>query len=90
MKTLLKQVHVTRLETVEYKITNVIHDIPTWMFPYSLIIENPLEKKCPVCDRAMELQIGNREYIKTCSVIQLENQDTYPIHRECYDSLEDK
>lgn len=90
MKTLSRKVHVTRLEPVEYKITNVIHDLPTWMFPYSPIIDRPWEKKCPVCNHEMELQIGHGEYLKTCSMIQLENGDSYPIHRECYDGLEDK
>lgn len=66
-------------------ITNVIHDLPTWMFPehYASKVKMP----CPICHKEMRLNIAHGQYIEKCSMIQLDDHDTMPIHTECFNNL---
>ena len=88
MKTFTKKIAKTVYTEEEFKITKVIHDLPTWMFPYLSHVNIGL--RCPICGFQMRMQIGRGIHIETCSMIQVNGFETYPIHKECYDKLEDK
>lgn len=66
-----------------FEITNVIHGIPTWVFPEKI---NSKQNECPVCHRKMAKEISHGQVVQTCSVIQI-LANTLPIHTECYDKL---
>jgi hypothetical protein len=87
MKIIKQTIYMKQMHEIECKVTNVIHDLPTWMFPCAIFRDEKM--LCPVCHGEMAKQIGHGEYIETCSMIQLDNYNTYPIHRECYDKLEE-
>ena len=70
---------------IERKITNVIHDLPTWMFPEEFC--GALKTPCPICNQEMRKQIGHGMFIETCSMIELDERNTMPIHTECYNKI---
>ena len=88
MKKLTKIIYRTYQQEVELKITNVIHDLPTWMFPeftYGGVLKTP----CPICHKEMRLNIAHGQYIEKCSLIQVNDFDVYPIHTDCYNKIAD-
>jgi hypothetical protein len=89
MKTFMRKISKIVYEEKEFKITKVIHELPTWMFPYASYIHDGDKFLCPICHKEMELQIAHGSYIETCSMIQVNDFRTHPIHRECYDKLTD-
>jgi hypothetical protein len=87
MKIIKQTIYRQQKHEIERKVTDVIHDLPTWMFPCDLFRRDE-RMLCPVCHREMRMQIGHGEYIETCSMIQV-GCDAYPIHKKCYDKLEE-
>ena len=88
MKKITKIIHRTYQQEVELKITNVIHDLPTWMFP-EFTYGGGLKTPCPICHKEMRLNIAHGQYIEKCSLIQVNDFDVYPIHTECYNKIAD-
>jgi hypothetical protein len=88
MKILKKTIHRQYKQEVELKITNVIHDLPTWMFP-EFTFGGSLKNPCPICHKEMRLNIAHGQYIEKCSMIQVDGFDTYPIHTKCYNEITD-
>jgi len=88
MKKLTKVIHRTYSQEIEFEITNVIHDLPTWMFPES-VGGGSLNTPCPVCHKEMRLNIAHGQYIEKCSMIQVNDFYVYPIHTECYNEIPD-
>ena len=87
MKTLTQTIYRTYEHEIERKITKVIHDLPTWMFPE--FFSGQLKTPCPICHKEMRLNIAHGQYIETCSLIQVNDHDVYPIHTECYHQIKD-
>jgi hypothetical protein len=88
MKKLTKIIHRTYQQEVELQITNVIHDLPTWMFP-EFTYGGGLKTPCPICHQEMRLNIAHGQYIEKCSLIQVNGFDVYPIHTDCYHKIAD-
>lgn len=88
MKKLTKIIYRTYQQEVELKITNVIHDLPTWMFP-EFTFAGSLKTPCPICHKEMRLNIAHGQYIEKCSIIQVNDFEVYPIHTDCYNKIED-
>jgi hypothetical protein len=84
----MKKITITesRLETVkkERNITNVIHDLPVWLFRDKV---SSNENDCPVCKCKIRKEVSHGNYIESCSAIQLDNVKVVPIHTDCYHQL---
>lgn len=70
----------------ERKITNVVHDIPVWVFPTKI---NDNVNDCPVCRYEMKKEISHGNYYKTCSAIELDGIQVKSIHTQCYEQIKD-
>jgi hypothetical protein len=87
MKTIKLTVYRSYKQEIDASIDDVIHGLPTWMFPKSTL--SSLKTACPVCNKEMRLNIAHGTHIGSCSFIKISNGHTTPIHTECYNSLED-
>ncbi len=86
----MKQLKVTVYKNtpveVLSEIKQVVHGLPTWMFPTN-ILEWSKNIRCPVCHSEMELTISHGQYIKTCSFIKTATGFMSPIHTACYENI---
>jgi len=87
-KVLTRIIYRTYKQEVIHRVTNVIHDLPTWMFPEG--IGGSLKNPCPVCHQEMRLNTGHGKYIESCSFIEVDDHDVFPIHTNCYLQLRQK
>lgn len=87
-KVLKRNVYRQYKQEVIHEVTNVIHNLPTWMFPEG--IGSSLKTPCPVCHQEMRLNIGHGSYLEECSMIEVDGHDVLPIHTSCYFKLSEK
>ena len=88
MKTIKQTIYRSYKTEFEREVTNVFHDLPTWMFPegFGSNLKNP----CPICHQEIGKLTGHGRRVERCSMVQLDNFETMPIHTECYNELIDK
>lgn len=87
MKKIKKVIYRHYRQEAELEITKVVHELPTWMFPES--IGGPLKTPCPVCFQEMRMNISHGQFIEICSMIQVNGNETMPIHTKCYFQIAD-
>lgn len=82
MKTLTITVYRTYKADFEQKITDVVHNVPTWFFAEAF--DSKLKNPCPICHKEMKLNIAHGAYVEKCTMLQLDGYRAMPIHTNCY------